>query len=287
MPPPLPAATQQVFVNKGGNDATGNGTQGSPYLTLTKAMSTILDAAAAKQYSIQIGPGSYNDNVAMKSFVTLDGIDPSTVTLTGTLSLDAGFAANGFLGLVNVTVSLAQVIAWGAIAGAQLGLDHVSFASDLTVSGGGSASSITAIDTQFSGNLSVADANVVSLGCFVTGNVAYTSPNFAILWKSYGDAFAGNVTETETVPHAISMVLVASSVKGSLNLSGAAAGYQGTAGGIPPVVGLAGGAASPTALTAANGIAYTAAVVGNWNGNNPVSTAAALDRIAAKITPIP
>lgn len=34
-------------------------------------------------------------------------------------------------------------------------------------------------------------------------------------------------------------------------------------------------------------MAYTAAVVGNWSGTNPSSVANALDRIAAKITPIP
>ena len=40
-PPPIPMVTQIVYVNKNGNDSTGDGSQGAPFLTINHALSTI------------------------------------------------------------------------------------------------------------------------------------------------------------------------------------------------------------------------------------------------------
>lgn len=64
---PLPIFTQIVYVNKAGNDATADGSECAPFLTVTAAMASIADAIApfpdplnlTKRYAISIGPGNY------------------------------------------------------------------------------------------------------------------------------------------------------------------------------------------------------------------------------------
>ncbi len=43
---PLPTFTQIVYVNKAGNDATADGSECAPFLTVTAAMASITDAIA-------------------------------------------------------------------------------------------------------------------------------------------------------------------------------------------------------------------------------------------------
>lgn len=71
---PLPVATQIVYVNKAGNDATADGSECEPFLTVTAAMASITDATPAKRYAISIGPGSYAEPlIHLKANVQLIG----------------------------------------------------------------------------------------------------------------------------------------------------------------------------------------------------------------------
>jgi hypothetical protein len=58
---PSPIATQIVYVNKAGNDATADGSECDPFLTVTAAMASITDASPTKRYAISIGPGNYRN----------------------------------------------------------------------------------------------------------------------------------------------------------------------------------------------------------------------------------
>jgi hypothetical protein len=81
---PLPVATQIVYVNKAGNDATADGSECDPFLTVTAAMASIVDATPAKRYAISIGPGGYTEPlVHLKANVQLVG----TSTLLTRLSI--------------------------------------------------------------------------------------------------------------------------------------------------------------------------------------------------------
>jgi hypothetical protein len=71
---PLPIATQIVYVNKAGNDATADGSECHPFLTVTAAMASIMDATPAKRYAISIGPGQYTEPlIHLKANVQLIG----------------------------------------------------------------------------------------------------------------------------------------------------------------------------------------------------------------------
>ena len=70
---PLPIATQIVYVNKAGNDATADGTECDPFLTVTAAMASIIDASPAKRYAISIGPVTYTEPlIHLKGKRTID-----------------------------------------------------------------------------------------------------------------------------------------------------------------------------------------------------------------------
>jgi len=66
-----------VYVSKDGNDTTGDGNVGNPYLTVKHALSSISDNDSTNRYSIKIGPGVYVENnpLALKAYVSIDGGD--------------------------------------------------------------------------------------------------------------------------------------------------------------------------------------------------------------------
>lgn len=84
--PPPSTNSQIVYVNKGGNDATGNGSINSPYLTIGKAIMSITDASTTKSYSILIGPGDYPENLSFKPNMWFFG--QGFVTLSGNLDIN-------------------------------------------------------------------------------------------------------------------------------------------------------------------------------------------------------
>lgn len=108
---PLPIATQIVYVNKAGNDSNADGSECKPYLTITAAMASILDASPAKRYAISIGPGTYTEPlVHLKANVQLIG----TSTLLTRLSIpfdindpswfETGFQNDNRSGFVDLTL---------------------------------------------------------------------------------------------------------------------------------------------------------------------------------------
>ncbi len=71
---PPPIATQIVYVNKAGDDATADGSECNPFLTVTAAMASITDASPTKRYAISIGPGNYTEPlIHLKANVQLVG----------------------------------------------------------------------------------------------------------------------------------------------------------------------------------------------------------------------
>jgi len=58
---------------------------GCTYSTVTSALAAITDSAITKRYAILIGPGNYDENITMKSYVSLVGqTTPSEVHIRGT-----------------------------------------------------------------------------------------------------------------------------------------------------------------------------------------------------------
>lgn len=76
--------SQGLYVDKSGNDTTGTGSIGTPYLTIGKALSVITDSSPTKRYGIFVGPGDYNENLVLKANVFIKGSGPLETRITGT-----------------------------------------------------------------------------------------------------------------------------------------------------------------------------------------------------------
>jgi hypothetical protein len=95
VPPPLPAAAFEVYVNKGGNDITGNGSILQPYQTVSYAMSQVTFAGFGFPVVIFVGPGIYNEvNLPIKAnvFISGSGKESTTLDISGSMTLGSGWS---------------------------------------------------------------------------------------------------------------------------------------------------------------------------------------------------
>lgn len=99
-PEPSITASQKVWVNKGGNDTTGDGTLAKPFLTIQRAESAITDASPTKTYNINVGTGIYDDSFDQKPWVWViaEQRRQTTISALATIGLDPSFATAGAVG---------------------------------------------------------------------------------------------------------------------------------------------------------------------------------------------
>lgn len=101
------AATNTVTIDPGG----------ATFPTIGAALASITDNSQQKQYLLYVGPGTYNEQVTMKPFVSIQGADQSTTFITNPAAADAfsGGTVNAASNctLANVTVSSLGGV-WGS-----------------------------------------------------------------------------------------------------------------------------------------------------------------------------
>ena len=281
-----PKPVQLVYVAPSGSDQNGNGSFAQPFQTISHAETSITDAGAQKPYVILVAPGIYPEDIAQNSFVSIEGIDPSNPPrLDGVLSFAGGFV--GGAGLANLELTAAQALALPA-TDPTYKLVHNLFDSTLHITGAAGGSILTLEQNKFIGAATFTDiTSLITDGNTFVGGVSVAATTLTGSWTSSGDTLRNSLGVTATAPFLIAAILVTSQTNGGLTLTGAGVTFRGTAGAVPPAVTLAGGAAAPVLLSSANGLGYIATTVGDWSGTNPTSVRNALDRIAAKITPIP
>ena len=100
-----PTISVTLYVNKNGNDITGDGSIINPFLTWQAAVASITDATTSKRYAIVIGPGQYTHAGTLKAFTYLVGVNPSLTILNGGGTLDLPNGADARAGLYNINFS--------------------------------------------------------------------------------------------------------------------------------------------------------------------------------------
>lgn len=79
----LAAPSRVLYVSKDGNDSTATGSFNKPYLTVTKALSTITTATGTDPYWVIVGPGSFTETApfSIKDNVAIlgSGMDETTI----------------------------------------------------------------------------------------------------------------------------------------------------------------------------------------------------------------
>jgi hypothetical protein len=104
------SATSTIYVTTTGNDTTGTGEVGNPYLTLAKALST-LPRVLVYNHTIDMGNGTYAEAINLTTFTSAGGF----IIITGDTTTPANVV---FSGTMSVELSGASVTTIGAITGA-------------------------------------------------------------------------------------------------------------------------------------------------------------------------
>jgi hypothetical protein len=146
---PSISQTQSVYVSVGGSDTTGDGSVINPYATISKAMSTILDASDTKIYAIKLSPGTYSvDSLVISPNVLIVGSEREDTFLnfgnTGVSYGDFTLTNAPSTGFYNISIpggngEVITLPAGNGFAQISFYLSNIFFNAPLSVYGGNSA----------------------------------------------------------------------------------------------------------------------------------------------------
>lgn len=240
---PLPFFSQIIWVNKAGNDTTGDGTTAKPYATVAHAMATITDALYEKRYVIYVGPGDYNDPLDLKAWVFVVGAGYQATRINGAVTINDPSWANpgthsderaGFTTCVLRGTVTFDFTATGSLYGKIYLLDtNVNQTINLTAFG--PVNQAVFNGGELFGGLSVTGMNMVVCNiAFQGGNISLqSSPNCPTIVSMTGCSQPGNLTVTSTGTNAVQAFLYNAFITGTLTVSGANASVSATSSSIP------------------------------------------------------
>ncbi|MCR2804346.1 exosporium leader peptide [Paenibacillus soyae] len=314
---PLPIFTQIVYVNKAGNDATADGSECQPFLTVTAAMASIVDATPAKRYAISIGPGTYTEPlIHLKANVQLIG----TSTLLTRLAIpfdinDPSWAEPGFVndnrsGFVDLTLLSAPLdfnfVTASSFSGklffVSVNMTPAPVFTALTTS----VNQVNIRDSQLASGYTQNGINMVMFASFVSsGNIIINSQATTDTQVNLvGGGINGNVIINVQSGHIpidplnLTSFAITENIfnpfpnSGQLIVNGAnnvITRVRATVDSIPirSRVVLVGTNTTLVRVDDAFGLAYTPANPADWAAPPPSTVQEALDRIAAQIGPVP
>jgi len=269
-----PSADFIIWVTKGGDDSTGDGTDEAPYLTIGKGMAVAasLPLTFDQPAQILVGPGGYTENIVWTPNVVVSGLDASTL----------GFFLNG-----SITLNSALWIAAGASNLVLGGLDACEVGTDVTLdftgvnAGGFFGQFFFGAKTNVDGNLSVTGDTtgavgglfIIQTGSTIGGTASFvgmsvetnltlfggttsfaSSATVAMSWQSFGDIINGIALSCDASagqPLSASLTGTGCGTGTVLTLTDGGGGhtsYTATIGGVPATVTRLGGAAAPVTV---------------------------------------
>lgn len=202
---------QVKHVSKNGVDASADGSEEKPYLTIAAAMTAITDATPTKRYVIRVAAGNYTEaSMSLKANVFVIGESKESVRITGAVSMNADWnqvSANDCRGGFSmVSLLSAADFNWTTVTSpaGKLYFNEVVFGSTLALNGYNNAIA----QAQFNacvifGNMTISGINV---GVF-TNNIAYGNitlnqhPNggMATILAATGGSCSGTLSFVTTV----------------------------------------------------------------------------------------
>lgn len=190
-------ADATIVVDPTGNDSTGKGTAAAPYATVTKALSSIPKNLNDKIVTIDIGAGTYNENVVIRGFSGVINIYSAGIVRLQSLTVEGSRVyqygsqtnfTNGLVlnnGAVYVGQSLMYVTGTNAIGvnvqnGSTFVLYNTASISNTTdaalVATGGSRAYVTTL--AGTSNITGIRADTGSTVCYGTMNITATTQRF-------------------------------------------------------------------------------------------------------------
>lgn len=294
--PTVGSASQVVYVNKGGNDVSGDGSIMKPYSSIQRALSSITDASPVKQYSISLGPGLYANSFAFKPYVGIVGTQPSGISpgistiATPSVTFDAnswaaapqGSAYFSFLSFNNgMALTLPNSVAALNFLACVINSDCSYTAAPLNVDP--VQQSIVWGDTIVQrGNLNVQNCSFNLIYSTTEGNVFVTATPEAgnVHVGGLGGSLLGFVNLMSSGSNSqVNAILSGTAMTGGLIVDGANTLVTATSNAIPPILSLANGAVV-TRSTNANTLGFFSSAGGDWKAPAPVILQDAVDRLA-------
>lgn len=285
---PAPAASNIVYVNKGGSDVTGNGSFGLPFLTIGAALSRITDASVNKSYLVLVGPGNYTEDVALIPFAYVQGQELyGQIIGVQSMSLSAAWASVvglSFAGANSLVVENDMILNFSGVQDGNLTFDTVYVDGNFSLTGdpvNGGFVNLRACEIV--GTMNVTGASVEPHELTFDSNVSlFSTASQPVVWNSVGGGSFYDVTLTvdSTAGKPAEVMMGGTAWANTLALAGAATSFVGSTSSIPSLVTLSAGAPPPVPINYANGLGYTPGTPANWAGPAPTLTQQALDRMA-------
>jgi hypothetical protein len=251
---------QMVYVNKNGNDTTGNGSILFPFLTISKALSFITDASQTKVYEINVGPGEYDDNLQIKPWIGIIGSASSsayeglTIINSPSITLDASWAGPtydvgwfSFITFQNNYPPLPYTFDFTTISNGNAQLTFHQCLFNVGVNfigfGSGNVNNMTLNNCLSYGNTTVTDCQYF----FTLGNTSFQGGILTLdstveltTWLSYGGSINSLSSPASIILNGSSGIGVKTIFVGlavnntNLTINGPNATYSSTIEGIPP-----------------------------------------------------
>lgn len=242
-----PTLDQDVYVTKQGNDTTGNGSIGLPYLTIAKAYTSITDSSPTKRYCIIVGPGDYAENLTIKANVFLRGSTPISTRITGsTININEATWNNssndnrsGFQ-----DVSINNVATWDFTAQAgntqgKLYFWNIRTGAAWTTTGLNAINQLIIQDSEMFGTTTFIGMTVFALStAWQSGDIVVNSSaatGIPCVFTADGGMASGNITATWTSNSGVTLNLAGMSVTTStiLTATGTSCIINASSGSIP------------------------------------------------------
>jgi hypothetical protein len=297
------ANTFYVAIN--GDDITGNGSISKPFLTIQRGIDAAY--AVASQSSpvtnrpvVMVMAGTYTANNVLKANVLVKGQGFNNTRVTGSWTIDATFSPagdfrSGWEGMILSTIT-ADFAALASNEG-KLTILNCRLAGNITIT------AFSTINQFFVTNSETSGIMVTLNGLNTTFNGVYSqngaiwnvnwSPGGANIFIASGSSYETVVingvggTSTAVLLDNAARIMMGTSL--TLNGTGALAYVSTNSVTNLNAISYLGGATSAqlNLLNNSIGLAYTPTNLVDWSNLAPTSVSDALDRIAAKITPIP
>lgn len=300
--PPI-TQTEKAWVYVRITSTDQDGTILKPFSTITAALNAITDASQTKPYNINVGAGIYTENVVLKPWIFLIAENRKSTIITGNVTLSPAFSNLGTRTVRDATtantgiydISLNGQVNFdlqtiGGTGSAFIFLTHCS-CSNAPIWRARNDGDGLQIESSFlfSGLVGSGGSDGYISNTYSSGDISVDSKGYggtSMLWEFVGVYFpVGNLNlSTSGVPFE-ARLQTANIMTGSLNASGT---INVIADEVPirTKVSLTSGATLTRTVDAFSYL-YLPTNPVDWSGTTVMTIQQALDRIAAKIGPIP
>jgi hypothetical protein len=308
-----------VFVAKNGNDANADGSDEKPFLTVQAAMNfawTTYVAPLGPQPAgsdfvrpcVFVNAGTYDDGpLVLPPQICVFGEGYNHSRIVGAWSLDARWTNTPSVGndfrsmFYGLHILSPVVLDWrlfASIEGKFVAINTRFFNAPITAVDFSAINQLLFDDCEFFNDIDVTGCQLYINQCASFAGTLFArqsnvSPSSNLLQTSSGNLSNLEIDATLPGPATPYTADLGSSIlqPSAITLSGAFSSVAADVSSLPALskITLAGGAtlAQIALKNTALGLGYVPSNLADWSGTPPVSVQNALDRIAAKITPIP